>query len=260
VVEIVPLIVVQGAVPTTKANEVAVNPMQQKPYTALEQQGRDLYTREGCYYCHSQMIRPMLPEYLRYGDASRAEEFIYDHPFQWGSKRTGPDLHRVGGKYPSLWHFQHMMDPRSTSQGSNMPTSLAPRTIDTAGAQEAGADAEARRAYTNRTSAEEPAPRNTIVADLRRTASMTGTRKIVALISYLRPGATGRGLSNEGPKTHAGRGNDVQTTLRGHGVHRLPIFALCSSWLLRADGAAFASRQGDFKPRSRHRCPMERRS
>ena len=71
--------------------------------------------------CHSQMIRPMVSEYLRYGEASRAEEFIYDHPFQWGSKRTGPDLHRVGEKYPNIWHYTHMMDPRSMNAGSNMP-------------------------------------------------------------------------------------------------------------------------------------------
>jgi len=93
----------------------------QQPYSPLEQEGRDIYVREGCYNCHSQMIRPFRFETLRYGEYSRLEEFIYDHPFQWGSKRTGPDLHRVGGKYPNLWHYQHMIDPRSTSPGSNMP-------------------------------------------------------------------------------------------------------------------------------------------
>ena len=93
----------------------------QRPYSPLELEGRDLYVREGCYLCHSQMIRPFRHETLRYGDFSRAEEFIYDRPFQWGSKRTGPDLHRVGGKYPNLWHYQHLIDPRSTSPGSNMP-------------------------------------------------------------------------------------------------------------------------------------------
>lgn len=114
VAEILPTVLVKQAVPQTGSA--------QKPYTALEQQGRDLYTREGCYVCHSQMIRPMPEEFLRYGEASRAEEFIYDHPFQWGSKRTGPDLHRIGGKYPSLWHYTHLTDPRSTSPGSNMPS------------------------------------------------------------------------------------------------------------------------------------------
>jgi cytochrome c oxidase cbb3-type subunit I/II len=98
------------------------SPTAQKPYSALELQGRDLYVREGCYTCHSQMIRPMLAEVQRYGEASRAEESIYDHPFQWGSKRTGPDLARVGGKYPNLWHYTHLMDPRATSPGSNMPS------------------------------------------------------------------------------------------------------------------------------------------
>jgi cytochrome c oxidase cbb3-type subunit I/II len=93
----------------------------QQPYSPLELAGRDLYVREGCYNCHSQMIRPFRHETLRYGAFSRAEEFRFDHPFQWGSKRTGPDLHRVGGKYPNLWHYQHMLDPRSTSPGSIMP-------------------------------------------------------------------------------------------------------------------------------------------
>lgn len=95
--------------------------VKQKPYTPLELEGRDIYIREGCYNCHSQMVRPMLAETLRYGTPSDAGEFVYDHPFQWGSKRTGPDLHRVGGKYPDLWHYNHMIDPRSTSEGSLMP-------------------------------------------------------------------------------------------------------------------------------------------
>ena len=93
-----------------------------RPYTALEQEGRDIYVREGCYTCHSQQIRPFINEVQRYGAASTAGESIYDHPFQWGSKRTGPDLAREGGKYPNLWHLQHMIDPRSTSPGSVMPT------------------------------------------------------------------------------------------------------------------------------------------
>ncbi len=92
-----------------------------RPYTPLELQGRDLYVREGCYNCHSQQIRTYAKEELRYGPASTAAEFVYDHPFQWGSKRTGPDLQRLGGKYPDLWHYRHMLDPRSTSPGSIMP-------------------------------------------------------------------------------------------------------------------------------------------
>ncbi|RMD84247.1 MAG: cytochrome-c oxidase, cbb3-type subunit I [Candidatus Dadabacteria bacterium] len=92
-----------------------------KPYTPLELEGRDIYIREGCYLCHSQMIRPFRDEVLRYGEYSKAGEFVYDHPFQFGSRRIGPDLHRVGGKYPDFWHYKHMKDPRSTTSGSIMP-------------------------------------------------------------------------------------------------------------------------------------------
>lgn len=92
-----------------------------KPYTPLELEGRDIYVREGCYNCHSQMIRPFRYETMRYGEYSKAGEFVYDHPFQWGSKRTGPDLARVGGKQNDSWHFKHMYDPRSVSEGSVMP-------------------------------------------------------------------------------------------------------------------------------------------
>ena len=91
-----------------------------KPYTPLQQEGRDIYIREGCVGCHSQMIRPFRSETERYGEYSKAGEFIYDHPFLWGSKRTGPDLHRVGRKYPDAWHYNHMEDPSSTSPGSIM--------------------------------------------------------------------------------------------------------------------------------------------
>jgi cytochrome c oxidase cbb3-type subunit 2 len=93
-----------------------------KPYTALELAGRDIYTREGCYNCHSQMIRSLRAETLRYGHASMAGEFVYDHPFQWGSKRTGPDLHRVGGKYSDEWHRLHLNNPRDLVPESNMPS------------------------------------------------------------------------------------------------------------------------------------------
>ena len=91
------------------------------PYTALEVAGRDIYIREGCYTCHSQMIRPTRAEILRYGEWTRAGEYAYDHPFLLGSRRIGPDLQRVGGKYPDAWHYEHMRDPRSTSPGSIMP-------------------------------------------------------------------------------------------------------------------------------------------
>ncbi len=93
-----------------------------KPYTPLELQGRDIYIREGCYNCHSQMIRPFRYEVTRYGEYSKAGEFVYDHPFQWGSKRTGPDLARIGGKYGDAWHFNHMLDPGSMAPGSIMPS------------------------------------------------------------------------------------------------------------------------------------------
>jgi len=92
-----------------------------RPYTPLEQRGRDIYIREGCYTCHSQMIRPFRDEKLRYGHYSLAAESQYDHPFQWGSKRTGPDLARVGGKYSNEWHVQHMVAPRSMVPESVMP-------------------------------------------------------------------------------------------------------------------------------------------
>jgi cytochrome c oxidase cbb3-type subunit 2 len=92
-----------------------------KPYTALQLAGRDVYLREGCYNCHSQMIRPFRAETLRYGHYSMAGEFVYDHPFQWGSKRTGPDLHRVGGKYSDEWHRAHLHNPRDVVPESNMP-------------------------------------------------------------------------------------------------------------------------------------------
>jgi cytochrome c oxidase cbb3-type subunit I/II len=114
IAELVPTLFVRRAVPTLGEA--------QQPYTALELEGRDLYVREGCYTCHSQMIRPLLAEKARYGAPSRPEEFIYDHPFQWGSKRTGPDLAREGGKRGSDWHFTHLVDPRAMSPGSNMPS------------------------------------------------------------------------------------------------------------------------------------------
>ncbi len=111
-VEIVPLFFQKS---TTQAVEGV------KPYTSLQLAGRDVYLREGCYNCHSQMIRPFRAETLRYGHYSVAGEFVYDHPFQWGSKRTGPDLHRVGGKYSDEWHRIHLVNPRDLVPESNMP-------------------------------------------------------------------------------------------------------------------------------------------
>jgi len=93
-----------------------------KPYTALQLAGRDIYQREGCFYCHTQTVRPLKTEVLRYGEYSKAGEFAYDHPFLWGSKRTGPDLARIGGKYPDAWHYRHMENPRAFFKESNMPS------------------------------------------------------------------------------------------------------------------------------------------
>lgn len=92
-----------------------------KPYTAVQLSGRDIYVREGCYNCHSQMVRPFVDETLRYGPASVAGESVYDRPFQWGSKRTGPDLARVGGRYTDEWHYVHLINPRDVVPESNMP-------------------------------------------------------------------------------------------------------------------------------------------
>ncbi len=112
IIEFVPTFLIKSNVPTISSV---------KPYTALELQGRDIYIREGCNTCHSQMVRPFRDEVVRYGDYSKAGESVYDHPFLWGSKRTGPDLARVGGKYPDSWHYNHMLEPASMAPGSIMP-------------------------------------------------------------------------------------------------------------------------------------------
>ncbi len=124
IVEIIPMYLIKENVPTISSV---------KPYTPLEVLGRDIYIREGCLGCHSQMIRPFRSETERYGEYSKAGEFVYDHPFLWGSERKGPDLAREGGKYPDAWHFNHMDDPRSTSPGSIMPrySWLLTQTLDT---------------------------------------------------------------------------------------------------------------------------------
>jgi cytochrome c oxidase cbb3-type subunit I/II len=112
-VEVVPMYLIKNNVPTIASVT---------PYTSLEVLGRDIYIREGCVACHSQMVRPLRSETERYGEYSKAGEYVYEHPFLWGSKRSGPDLHRVGGKYPNAWHYRHMEDPGSTSPGSIMPS------------------------------------------------------------------------------------------------------------------------------------------
>ena len=123
--ELIPTFLIKSNVPTIASV---------KPYTPLELQGRDLYISNGCYVCHSQMIRPCRDEVARYGEYSKAGEFVYDHPFQWGSKRTGPDLARIGNKYPDSWHYNHMLEPGSMSPGSVMPAYpwMLDATIDTA--------------------------------------------------------------------------------------------------------------------------------
>lgn len=113
IVEIAPLFWIDNTIEKVKG---------MRPYTPLEQAGRDIYVREGCYLCHSQMIRPFRDEVERYGHYSLAAESMYDHPFQWGSERTGPDLARVGGRYSDSWHVQHLTDPRSVVPESIMPS------------------------------------------------------------------------------------------------------------------------------------------
>jgi len=124
IVEIVPLFYLQNTIEKVEG---------MRPYTPLELAGRDIYVREGCYLCHSQMVRPLRDEVERYGHYSLAAESMYDHPFQWGSKRTGPDLARVGGRYSDDWQVQHLVDPRSVVPGSIMPTygRLARSELDT---------------------------------------------------------------------------------------------------------------------------------
>jgi len=113
IIELIPTFMVSSNVPTIASV---------KPYTPLELHGRDIYIREGCVSCHSQLVRPFRSETERYGEYSKAGEFVYDHPFLWGSKRTGPDLHRIGEKYSDTWHYNHMMEPSLMSPGSIMPS------------------------------------------------------------------------------------------------------------------------------------------
>ncbi|MBS3915034.1 MAG: cytochrome-c oxidase, cbb3-type subunit I [Bacteroidetes bacterium] len=183
-IELIPTFLVKSNIPTISAV---------KPYTPLELQGRDIYIREGCYTCHSQMIRPFRDEVARYGDYSKSGEFVYDHPFQWGSKRTGPDLARIGGKYPNSWHYHHMDEPQLLSQGSIMPSyswllensldiSTTPakiRAMQTLGVPyPAGYDNTANDDL--KTQAEE------IVSNLKKDKiNTTSDKEIIALIAYL---------------------------------------------------------------------------
>jgi cytochrome c oxidase cbb3-type subunit I/II len=183
-IEIVPTFMIKSNIPTITSV---------KPYTPLELQGRDIYVREGCYTCHSQMIRPFRSEVARYGEYSKAGEFIYDHPFQWGSKRTGPDLARVGGKYPDSWHFNHMYEPSSMSPGSIMPayTWLFENDIDTAitpakirAMQTLGVPYE--EGYDAKANADLMAQAEKIKGNLAKdNIQVKSSKEIVALIAYL---------------------------------------------------------------------------
>ncbi len=183
-IEMIPTFLVKSNIPTIAAV---------KPYTPLELQGRDIYIREGCYLCHSQMVRPFRDEVARYGEYSKAGEFVYDHPFQWGSKRTGPDLARIGGKYPDSWHYNHMLDPRSMSPGSIMPTYpwLLDNPIDTAitpakirAMQTLGVPYP--KGYDQQANADLMAQANAVRINLKIDKITTpANREIVALIAYL---------------------------------------------------------------------------
>lgn len=164
-----------------------------EPYTPLELAGRDIYVREGCYNCHSQMIRPMLAETMRYGPWTRAGEYQWDHPFQLGSRRIGPDLQRVGGKYPDAWHYQHMENPRATSPGSVMPVypwlisdsyDVADVTASVAALTTLGVPyAPSPESWVGASVAEQAAG---IVQRLRETKiDVAADREIVAMIAYL---------------------------------------------------------------------------
>ncbi len=184
IVELVPTFLVKSNIPTISSVQ---------PYTPLELEGRDLYIREGCNNCHSQMIRPFRSETERYGEYSKAGEFVYDHPFLWGSKRTGPDLHRVGGKYPDSWHFNHMYNPVLTSTGSIMPR--YPWLIeDELNSSDLEKKITAMRTlgvpyaegYEDQARADMEAQADEIVASLKKdNIEVSGDREIVALIAYL---------------------------------------------------------------------------
>jgi len=184
-VEIVPMFLIKENVPTISSV---------KPYTPLEVLGRDLYIREGCLGCHSQMIRPFRSETERYGEYSKAGEFVYDHPFLWGSERKGPDLAREGGKYPAAWHYNHMDDPRATSPGSIMPrySWLLSQTLET---DSLPSRLKALRrvgvpypeGYENGPAQKElQAQQEKIVAELKQgSVNADADKEIVALIAYL---------------------------------------------------------------------------
>ena len=184
ILELVPTFLVKSNIPTIASV---------KPYTPLELQGRDIYVANGCSLCHSQMIRPFRDEVARYGEYSKAGEFVYDHPFLWGSKRTGPDLARVGGKYPDSWHYNHMLDPQIMSPGSVMPpyTWMLDKPLDTS---TTGAKIRAMQkmgvpypeGYDKIANQDLMKQANEIKANLKKDKIETAsTAEIVALIAYL---------------------------------------------------------------------------
>ena len=194
IIEFVPAFLVKSNIPTISSV---------KPYTPLELEGRDIYVREGCYTCHSQMIRPFRSETARYGEYSKAGEFVYDHPFQWGSKRTGPDLAREGGKYPDSWHYNHMLEPNSMSPGSIMPTYswLLDDDMDMAGIkgkikamQTLGVPYPA--GYEDIAEADMMKQAEQVAASLKKDGIETEpTKEIVAMIAYLQ--RLGKDIKNE---------------------------------------------------------------
>ncbi|HMQ79939.1 MAG TPA: cytochrome-c oxidase, cbb3-type subunit I [Ignavibacteria bacterium] len=196
IIEIIPTFLVKSNVPTIPSV---------KPYTPLELQGRDLYIREGCNNCHSQMVRPFRSETERYGEYSKAGEFVYDHPFLWGSKRTGPDLHREGKKYPNIWHYLHMQDPTQISPGSLMPSYawLLENDLDISNTE---AKIDALRTigvpypegYGTIANDDLMKQAGEIAADLQKNgAPVTPEKEIVALIAYLQR----LGIDIKGEKT-----------------------------------------------------------
>ncbi|MDN4164576.1 cytochrome-c oxidase, cbb3-type subunit I [Cytophagales bacterium LB-30] len=194
--ELIPTFIIKSNVPTIEAV---------KPYTPLELQGRDIYISHGCVGCHSQMIRPFRFETERYGEYSKAGEFVYDRPFLWGSKRTGPDLHRVGAKYPDSWHFNHMEDPTSMSPGSTMPPYpwLISNVLDTSTTaakirtlQKLGVPYP--EGYDQQANADLMKQADAIVANLEKDGVFTESDKeIVALIAYLQRLGTDIKVANQ---------------------------------------------------------------
>jgi cytochrome c oxidase cbb3-type subunit I/II len=200
-IEMIPTFMVKSNIPTIASV---------KPYTPLELHGRDIYVREGCYLCHSQMIRPFRSEVVRYGEYSKAGEFVYDHPFQWGSKRTGPDLARIGGKYPDSWHFNHMYDPSSISPGTIMPNYqwLFKDELDTA---VTGAKIRAMitlgvpypKGYDTRANADVMTQANGIVANLAKdNIRIKNNKEIIAMIAYLQRVGTDIKLEQKATSTN----------------------------------------------------------